>query len=651
MHRAGPGGPATAAADAPGPDRAPPATAATSPTPATTPTGAVPYSPVLVDGLRGADAVQLGGAVGGDGQERDAGLGGLHHRRVQLDRGRPAGRYHHRRPARSPARCPGRRNRPTARPAPRGCAPPVGTPAPATKASSATRAPPPRRSRRPAPTRPPGRRRTTPAHRPAHARITAVPPVVLMHGFTQSAQSWDPVRTRLAAPRTPVVALDAPGHGTQSAQTADLPAGADLLVNEAPHPAAWIGYSMGGRFALYAALRHPDAVSRSVLVSATAGIDDPAERQARRQADEALAARIEPGGRRGVHRVVAGKRPSSRRSPETQAPSRAAWSTPRRRAGRQPAPGRRRHHGSALLGPPAPPRHAGPGRRRRPGPPLRRYRPSARTQAIGVNATLRPHRRRRPRLPPGAARGRYRGRRRASSPASPTTRSRSPPPATAPNDQLQPGRGDQHGDQVAARRAPQDPVGGGPPPAAAPARPATPPAATPPPRRHPKRGRARSDCTASASAPHPSRTARVRLPATVSPGMSRRLLMTQHGHRQQTDRHGRRSDRPVTRPSCTYAVPPSPPGRRTRRRTARPARVAVRPGPAGVEPPGRHGRPRPPPAATSPTAAASASPATPGHAEGSERGRPSPPRATPALTPPGAPGPTRTSSVPRIPSL
>ena len=58
--------------------------------------------------------------------------------------------------------------------------------------------------------------------------------------------------------------------------------------------AAWLGYSMGGRYALHVALRHPELVRRLVLVSATGGIDDPAERAARREGDEALADRSTP---------------------------------------------------------------------------------------------------------------------------------------------------------------------------------------------------------------------------------------------------------------------------------------------------------------------------------------------------------------------
>lgn len=56
------------------------------------------------------------------------------------------------------------------------------------------------------------------------------------------------------------------------------------------------GYSMGGRLALHVALALPQRVRRLVLISTSGGIDDPAERSARREADEKLADRIEADG-------------------------------------------------------------------------------------------------------------------------------------------------------------------------------------------------------------------------------------------------------------------------------------------------------------------------------------------------------------------
>lgn len=67
-------------------------------------------------------------------------------------------------------------------------------------------------------------------------------------------------------------------------------------VRSAGGAGTWLGYSMGGRYALHVALRHPELVERLVLVSTTAGIDDEAERAARRDSDEALARRLEEEG-------------------------------------------------------------------------------------------------------------------------------------------------------------------------------------------------------------------------------------------------------------------------------------------------------------------------------------------------------------------
>lgn len=121
-------------------------------------------------------------------------------------------------------------------------------------------------------------------------------PAVLLHGFAQNRNCWGPLAERLQTER-PVVALDLPGHGSSSDVQADLWT-CGKLVTEAigDQPAALIGYSMGGRIALHAALTRPDLVTRLVLISATAGIDDPDERSARRTADEALADRIESIG-------------------------------------------------------------------------------------------------------------------------------------------------------------------------------------------------------------------------------------------------------------------------------------------------------------------------------------------------------------------
>jgi 2-succinyl-6-hydroxy-2,4-cyclohexadiene-1-carboxylate synthase len=118
--------------------------------------------------------------------------------------------------------------------------------------------------------------------------------VVFVHGFTQTGRSWLPVATAFARDHE-VLLVDAPGHGGSSAVRADLRRTADLLGQTAGE-AAYIGYSMGGRMCLHLALVLPHLVRRLVLVSATAGIAEDAERAARREADDALAASIEVDG-------------------------------------------------------------------------------------------------------------------------------------------------------------------------------------------------------------------------------------------------------------------------------------------------------------------------------------------------------------------
>jgi 2-succinyl-6-hydroxy-2,4-cyclohexadiene-1-carboxylate synthase len=60
--------------------------------------------------------------------------------------------------------------------------------------------------------------------------------------------------------------------------------------------ARWLGYSMGGRVSLAAAVLRPARVSSLVLESASPGLPGENERRARRRADEALAEGILRGG-------------------------------------------------------------------------------------------------------------------------------------------------------------------------------------------------------------------------------------------------------------------------------------------------------------------------------------------------------------------
>lgn len=120
------------------------------------------------------------------------------------------------------------------------------------------------------------------------------PRLVLVHGFAQSAQCWGPMADDLATDHE-VLRFDAPGHGRSARAEPGLSEGARLMA-ERGGPATYLGYSMGGRYLLHCALECPDVVRGLVLVSTTAGIDDPAARATRRRLDEAMAERLEAQG-------------------------------------------------------------------------------------------------------------------------------------------------------------------------------------------------------------------------------------------------------------------------------------------------------------------------------------------------------------------
>jgi 2-succinyl-6-hydroxy-2,4-cyclohexadiene-1-carboxylate synthase len=120
--------------------------------------------------------------------------------------------------------------------------------------------------------------------------------LVLLHGFTQTGRSWQPVLHALAA-RYRAVAPDLPGHGGFAHRRPASFAACDAYVRAlADGRFTLAGYSMGGRVALHAALSLGDRVARLVLIGASPGLAEAAERAARAAEDAALADRIEAIG-------------------------------------------------------------------------------------------------------------------------------------------------------------------------------------------------------------------------------------------------------------------------------------------------------------------------------------------------------------------
>jgi pimeloyl-ACP methyl ester carboxylesterase len=142
------------------------------------------------------------------------------------------------------------------------------------------------------------------------------PPLVLLHGFTNTGASWERVAAALGERYRPI-APDIRGHGAAGAQRpVTLEAVIDDIAGLSDEPFALAGYSMGGRIALHAAFAlaggrvpggrfpggrvpgarvpgEPGHITRLWLIGASPGLRDPGDRTARQHADDTLADEIE----------------------------------------------------------------------------------------------------------------------------------------------------------------------------------------------------------------------------------------------------------------------------------------------------------------------------------------------------------------------
>lgn len=123
--------------------------------------------------------------------------------------------------------------------------------------------------------------------------------IVFLHGFTGNQDDWANIRERFNN-QYHTHAVDIIGHGQQASSqdlaNYDMAQVAQKIKAQSPQKFHLVGYSMGGRLALYIALRYPEIIKSLTLISASPGLKTEAEREARRQADNILADKIEVNG-------------------------------------------------------------------------------------------------------------------------------------------------------------------------------------------------------------------------------------------------------------------------------------------------------------------------------------------------------------------
>ncbi|MBD1864084.1 MULTISPECIES: 2-succinyl-6-hydroxy-2,4-cyclohexadiene-1-carboxylate synthase [Trichocoleus] len=126
------------------------------------------------------------------------------------------------------------------------------------------------------------------------------PLVLFLHGFLGDCHDFDSVISLLAN-QFCCLAVDLPGHGKTKVRGGNEPYAmpqtaqglVQLLEQLEISPCSLVGYSMGGRLALYLALNFPQFFHRVGLESASPGLKTAAERSQRRDHDARLAEQLE----------------------------------------------------------------------------------------------------------------------------------------------------------------------------------------------------------------------------------------------------------------------------------------------------------------------------------------------------------------------
>ncbi len=124
-------------------------------------------------------------------------------------------------------------------------------------------------------------------------------PLILLHGFMGRKEDWTEIIDVLKFSRR-CIAIDLPGHGDTKVNAENslykIENTADGIIEFADNLGIdtfdLLGYSMGGRLALYIAVHYPQRVNRLILESSSPGLKTHKERENRRNDDQLLCEKI-----------------------------------------------------------------------------------------------------------------------------------------------------------------------------------------------------------------------------------------------------------------------------------------------------------------------------------------------------------------------
>ncbi len=126
------------------------------------------------------------------------------------------------------------------------------------------------------------------------------PPVLFLHGFMGAHDEWNPIMSVIEN-HFSCLAVDLPGHGmTGSADDPEFysfPGAATAIVSflksSGISRAHIVGYSLGGRLAIYLAIHHPAICDRVIIESSSPGMLNKNQAVMRRNSDDKWASRFE----------------------------------------------------------------------------------------------------------------------------------------------------------------------------------------------------------------------------------------------------------------------------------------------------------------------------------------------------------------------